>query len=91
MVLSCTVSAFATEAKDDTSNVMGPSGDSMTDIPVTIEEQETAVLNDDSLSEANKNLFKKKFEEHRSFIARDLAISAKQLNSVAVIDEELFK
>ena len=78
MVLSCTVSAFA----DST----GPSGDSMVNSAVTIEQQEADVLNDSSLSAAKKILFKKKFETHRLFLAKDLARNLNKLDSLVTIN-----
>ena len=78
MVLSCTVSAFA--------DSMGPSGDSMVNSAVTIEQQEADVLNDSSLSAAKKLMFKKKFEAHRLFLAKDLARNSNKANSMVTIN-----
>ena len=78
MVSSCTVSAFA----DST----GPSGDSMVNSAVTIEQQEADVLNDSSLSAAKKILFKKKFETNRLFLAKDLARNLNKADSMVTIN-----
>ena len=69
MIFSMNSSVFAaTKGGVD----LGPSGDSMTDKPITIEEQENAVLNDRSLSYEEKTRFLQRIQEHKDLINGDI-------------------
>lgn len=50
---------------NSSANKIGPSGDSMTDKPITIEEQEQALIKDSSISSEKKSKFLKKFEAYK--------------------------
>lgn len=65
--LSSTANSFAANSNDK-KLITGPNGDSMTDVSMTLEEQEQILLEEPNLSEQQKNMIKEKFAFHKELV-----------------------
>lgn len=75
LILSLNSTAFAAET------AVAPCGDSMTDSPISIEEQEASILNDVNISENQKALFLQKFKDYKKMKSGNKGISPMVANT----------